>query len=261
MTVLMPAARLVAGLEAALNRKDGYIMGATGQNPRKWSVNSWWFTQYKGAQRTKALYWRDHAARVWDCQGLAEGIYMDHTGVNVNTKARYNFANWCGIKGSGMIPAKRRVPGAAVFWGDKASTIHHVAYLYKPVDEGNPEGDWYLIEARGVMYGVVKTRLNARKPNFWGLMDKYFNYGDSAANPAIILPDHTLRRGDTGADVVNLQRALILAGYKLPKYGADGDFGKETEKAVNAFKKAHGLKVDGICGKKVIAALKRELGI
>lgn len=79
--------------------------------------------------------------------------------------------------------------------------------------------------------------------------------------PKVVLPDHALRRGDRGVDVINLQRALILAGYKLPKYGADGDFGKETEKAVNAFKKAHGLKVDGICGKKVIAALKQELGI
>ena len=54
--------------------KDGYIMGATGQDPKKWKKDSWWFAQYKSeAQHNKALYWREHAERVWDCNGLAEG--------------------------------------------------------------------------------------------------------------------------------------------------------------------------------------------
>ena len=172
----MPAAEFVAELKAALSRKDGYIMGATGQNPQKWSASSWWFTQYSGSQKTKALYWREHAARVWDCNGLAEGIYKDYTGTDINTKARYNYSQWCDPKGSGLIPAEYRVPGAAVFWGEKASTITHVAYLVEPVDPDHPEADWKLIEARGVNYGVVETKLLARKPQYWGLMTKYFDY-------------------------------------------------------------------------------------
>jgi len=33
-----------------------------------------------------------------------------------------------------MIPAKKRVPGAAVFWSNNgASSIHHVGYLWKGV--------------------------------------------------------------------------------------------------------------------------------
>ena len=86
----MPIGQFVTELEAALNRKDGYIMGSRGQNPKKWSKDSWWFTQYSGSQKVKALYWREHAARVWDCNGLAEGIYEDFSGVNINTKARFN---------------------------------------------------------------------------------------------------------------------------------------------------------------------------
>ena len=79
-----------------------------------------------------------------------------YSGTDINTKARYNYAQWCNPKGKGMIPASYRVPGAAVFWSDNtASNIHHVAYLYKPVVAGKPDGDWYIIEARGVMYGVV----------------------------------------------------------------------------------------------------------
>ena len=76
----MPAALFAQELGEALARGDGYIMGATGQDPRKWAASSHWFTQYSGAQREKALYWRAHAKRVWDCNGLAEGLYKDYAG-------------------------------------------------------------------------------------------------------------------------------------------------------------------------------------
>ena len=182
----MPISKFNEGVYAAYARKDGYIMGSTGQDPKKWSKSSWWFTQYTGKQLTQALYWRENAKRVWDCNGLAEGLYKDYSGVDINSKARYNYSAWCGTKGTGLIPGNKRVAGAAVFWGDagKPSSIHHVGYLYKPVNASKPEGDWYLIEARGVMYGVVMTKLNSRKPNYWGYMTKYFDYSESIPAPA-----------------------------------------------------------------------------
>lgn len=60
------------------------------------------------------------------------------------------------------------------------------------------------------------------------------------------LGDRDLRRGCKGEDVEELQRDLIKLGYSLPKYGADGDFGSETEKAVKAFQLDHGLLADGV---------------
>lgn len=57
-----------------------------------------------------------------------------------------------------MIPVEKRKPGMAVFWGKTAKDITHVAYLIEPVDPKHPEGDWVIIEARGVMYGVVRTK-------------------------------------------------------------------------------------------------------
>ena len=245
----MPIGKFVAELEAALNRKDGYIMGSRGQNPKKWSKDSWWFTQYSGSQKVKALYWREHAARVWDCNGLAEGIYEDFSGVNINTKARFNYAGWCSTKGTGMIPVKYRKVGAAVFWGEKAASIHHVAYLDKPVETGHPEGDWYIIEARGVMYGVVKTRLYQRKPDFWGIMDKYFDYADSDYVPAEPeLGELILRNGMTGDAVKQMQLGLIDLGYSCGKWGADGEFGDATEIALKAFQKDHDCDADGEYG-------------
>ena len=256
----MPIGLFVAQLEAALNRKDGYIMGATGQDPKKWSTGSWWFTQYSGSQKTKALYWREHAARVWDCNGLAEGLYKDYSGVDINTKARYNYSGWCGEKGKGMIPAAKRCAGAAVFWGDSASSIHHVGYLYKPVDASKPTGDWYIIEARGVMYGVVKTQLSARKPNFWGFMDKYFDYGVADYVPAEpALGERILRNGMEGSDVKAMQENLIALGYDCGKWGADGEFGDATEFALRAFQSDHGCGVDGEYGPESHATMVKAL--
>ena len=256
----MPISKFVAELEAALNRKDGYIMGAKGQSPKKWSKTSWWFTQYSGDQKTKALYWRENAKHVWDCNGLAEGIYENWCGVNINTKARYNYSGWCSTKGSGMVPVKHRKPGVPVFWGKKASTITHVAYLYKPVDASNPSGDWYIIEARGVMYGVVMTKLFSRKPNFWGIMDKYFDYADDdyvASSPE--LGERTLKDGMEGEDVKDLQEALIKLGYDCGSWGADGDFGDATELALMAFQRDHDCDDDGVYGPATHKALTAAL--
>ena len=256
----MPIALFVKQLGEAFERGDGYIMGATGQNPRRWKVDSWWFTQYdkNPRQKEKALYWRAHAQRVWDCNGLAEGLYRDYTGVDINDRARYNYAHWCDPRGAGLIPPSMRVPGAAVFWGDSASDIHHVAFLYKPVRADEPGDDWYLIEARGVMTGVVETRLLSRKPNYWGWMTKYFDYErETDAEPR--LGDRTLRNGDEGADVKELQTDLIRLGYDCGRWGADGDFGDATEQAVRSFQKDKRLEADGVVGKATVAALEKAL--
>ena len=182
--------------------------------------------------------------------------------MDINTKARYNYAQWCEPKGSGLIPAKYRVPGAAVFWSDSgAGSIHHVAYLYKPVKAGVPSGDWYLIEARGVMYGVVMTKLNDRRPNYWGWMTKYFDYDQPVEYPhdSPAVGERILKNGMEGADVKAMQTNLIRLGYSCGKWGADGDFGDATEMALKKFQAEHGLEADGEYGKLSRAAMEKAL--
>lgn len=62
----------------------------------------------------------------------------------------------------------------------------------------------------------------------------------------------TLRDGDRGNEVKELQTALNRAGSNLD---VDGIFGKETYNAVIAFQTAHGLTVDGIAGAETWTAL------
>jgi len=64
-----------------------------------------------------------------------------------------------------------------------------------------------------------------------------------------------LRRGDRGAAVLALQKQLLALGCGLPKYGADGDFGSETEAALKKLQAKLGLEPDGVFGEATRSAL------
>lgn len=73
------------------------------------------------------------------------------------------------------------------------------------------------------------------------------------------LGDRILKKGCVGDDVKQLQLDLMALGYKLPKYGADGDFGSETDSAVKAFQRAQGIEVDGIVGDETLERMEYYL--
>lgn len=68
-----------------------------------------------------------------------------------------------------------------------------------------------------------------------------------------------LKKGMTGNEVIELQKDLMKLGYDLPKYGADGSFGGETETALKLFQKQNGLVVDGLFGQNTQAKMKEVL--
>ena len=72
------------------------------------------------------------------------------------------------------------------------------------------------------------------------------------------VPTQTLSPGDTGTQVTALQNALIGLGYLKTK--ADGDYGPDTQLAVEQFQSAHNLAVDGVVGQQTLAALKTAVG-
>lgn len=93
--------------------------------------------------------------------------------------------------------------------------------------------------------------------------DKYLKRGDilvtrSQGHTVVVLSNGSkagrddpagasLRRGDEGPEVKAMQELLLKWDPGcLPEYGADGDFGGETEKAVKAFQKAEGMAATGV---------------
>lgn len=67
----------------------------------------------------------------------------------------------------------------------------------------------------------------------------------------------TLRRGSCGEAVRRLQERLRALGYEVGP--VDGRYGYMTEDAVAAFQRDHRLRVDGIAGPRVLAALAEEI--
>lgn len=259
----VPICIFIKELEAALNRRDGYIKGAFGQNPKtgsldltivevsnQWELSGHYYTQYRTgyskAQKEKALYWRAYATRVWDANGLAAGIYELYTQTHIYCEPSINYKEWCKIKSADMNEIPKE-PGVAVFRNNpSAGGITHVGYLWKPVYEDKPEGDWWVIEAKGVLYGVQQSRFSLGGWNCWGKMTKYFEYDPAITE--VTIPDY-LEQGDSGTDVRELQKLLLAAGEKLPRYKADGVFGAETLSALQSYQEKNSLPITGIYDK------------
>ena len=135
---------------------------------------------------------------------------------------------------------KRNGKSKLIWFGDKAKTL---AYT--------PAGNEMVIT-------VHCWYANKSCPGDW----LYSRLGDLAAQVTYLLGGGhpTLQKGATGDDVRSLQNKLISLGYDLGEYGADGDFGDMTDKAVRQFQKDHGLAEDGIVGDDTWAVLEEAQG-
>ena len=128
-----------------------------------------------------------------------------------------------------------------LWFGDKNKTLNY-----------SPAADEMVIT-------VHRWFANKSCPGDW----LYSRLGDLAQKVTAELGDATapagtevmLGKGDRGSAVMEMQKMLIACGYSCGGCGADGIFGNDTLKAVEAFQRAAGLFVDGIYGPKSKAAL------
>lgn len=82
-----------------------------------------------------------------------------------------------------------------------------------------------------------------------------------APKPSVSVPNGSplIRKGQRGARVKSLQTALLAAGEKLPRFGADSGFGNETEAALKSMQRKAGIAADGIYGPQSAAALRKRV--
>ena len=238
---MITVADLIALFVYALSNGWGYIWGASG--------GVWTKAQQEKATREMTVKYgaRWIGKHVADCSGLFTwafkklGGYMYHGSDTM-------FRKYTTVKGElskgNRTDGQWLKPGTAVFtWKEKEKKYGHVG-LYV--------GDGKVIEAKGTKEGVVKSNVSETRWTHWGEL-KGVNYSDAPTPTPETKP--TLRKGDKGKYVTLAQTELINKGYSCGSTGADGDFGKNTEAAVKAFQKDHGLTVDGVIGQKTWYAL------
>lgn len=182
---------------------------------------------------------------VWSELGRRDPVYGSHGCPDRSADGMFAYCKSVGME-YGTIDSMPDRPGVAVRYSG-----HVGVYV------GNGE----VVEWRGFAHGCVLTRLKYRKWTHWYALP-WTDYGAQAEQPEAekavdvgSLGSRLLKKGRKGEDVRTLQELLMELGYALPKYGADGDFGSETKKAVKDFQQDNGLTVDGQYGEKSHAAL------
>lgn len=252
------AAELVVKFKKSLDEGWGYIWGKTHE---MWSAEKQaaYEKAYAGdTDRAMSVKYGGKWAGHWvtDCSGLF-AYWFSQMGGKMYHGSNTMYKAWCTSKG--QLKAGKRTdgqslkPGTAIFTGTEEKHGHVGLYV----------GDGLIIEAKGTTDGVVKSKITESRWTYWGEL-KGVDYGKTEPEKAGSADKQndgkpTIRRGSKGEYVTLAQTMLMQRGYNLPKYGADGDFGSETETAVKQFQQDWGLAVDGVIGEKTWAMLEQSM--
>ena len=242
---MVKANELLEWIWYAYNNHFGYIWGTCWI---EWTKAK----QDKATRASTVKYgakWIGHT--VCDCANLIRGA-GNKVGVKIHSGS--NLIWDCDLKAKGQLANGQRSDGmqlqpcTAVFTGTKDDHPHVGMYV----------GDGLVIEAAGTEQGVIISKITDSKWKWWGELN-CVEY--EKAEPVPVPPEGdekkmpTIRKGNKGKVVREMQEKLLQLGYNLGICGADADFGVATEKALKQFQREHGLVEDGICGPKTWAAL------
>ena len=168
-----------------------------------------------------------------DCQGLLDAYLTYECGEKTDINAHMNFTNWCTEKGEISDMDHSYVIGEALFYYNKTTRkMTHVGWVC-----GFLAGEPLVVEARGLRYGVVVTKLSERPWTHRGLMTKKFDYESEGNTTMDCTKFEVINPMLNGEGVRAMQRALNENGYPDSDGKALVEDGKWGAKSQAAFEK------------------------
>ena len=199
--------------------------------------------------------WRNHYSKTWtreaygratacmspgdfatDCQGLLDAYLTYELGEKTDVNADYNYRKWCTGKGKISEIERPYKLGEAVFMANSKGKMSHVGWVCGL----DSDGELLVVEARGLSYGVVITRLEDRAWTHRGLMAKKFEY-DKEEKP-MATKFEVLSPMLRGNGIAAMQKALNANGYTDDNGNAlkeDGKWGSKSQAAFRKLLEAH----------------------
>lgn len=208
-----------------------YVWGAQGQSniTEEWIQKS--ENSTKNAQRAIA-YWQKQCElgykdklKAFDCSGLGVYWLLDKTLIPYDKNAN-------GLKSLTEKISRNQVKKGDWLFHITDGRATHIGYAINS-DQA--------IECRGRDCGVCITDIDSRSWDEFG-RPHFFKHLITETLPEFTFP---IKKGDNGDAVLCIQVALINKGYKLNKYGADGNFGNETEAAIKSLQESMGIQQSG----------------
>jgi len=196
-------------------------------------------------------YPKSERVRCYDCRGFTYWC-LKQAGVTINgagATSQWNTeANW---SAKGEIKDMPKDTLVCLFVKDGSKMAHTGLGLNNETCECSS--------------GVQHAKSRAKKWTHWavpkGLEGKMTDTEPVKTDPEPVTKKRpTIRQGNKGSYVTELQTMLVKLGYGLGPCGIDGDFGKATAAAVRQFQYDKRLTIDGICGPKTWAALDAAVG-
>lgn len=232
---MIKALELVEAFRIPLAEKWGYIWGKRGQ--------VWTQANQNAATREMTVKYGQKwvGRKVADCSGMFVWAYK-RFGESIYHGSDTIWRKYTSMTGrvEGTLSIR---PGTAVFMETDGKRTHIGLYV----------GDGKCIEAQGTRTGVVESDIS--RWDEWGQLTDVDYEGVAADEIRVALP--TLRRGDTGAAVKELQ-TILNADSRYGGLEVDGIYGRDTMASVRAFQSDNGLTPDGICGPLTWAKLQQR---